>query len=71
MLVASIKKKKVSVLIFFGKKLIGPTFFREIMSSDRYKEIRKFLRFDVKSARSQKINTDKFTHVREKFLKLY
>ena len=38
----------------------GPKFFRETMSRNRFKEIMRFIRFDVKSTRSLRLQTDKF-----------
>ena len=38
----------------------GPAYFRTIMSRDRYKEILKFIRFDLKSTRLERLKTDKF-----------
>ena len=38
----------------------GPNFFGETMSRDRFKEIMRFLRFDVKQTRSLRLQTDKF-----------
>ena len=42
---------------------MGIAFFRDIMSRDRYRETLKFIRFDVRSTRSQRLMTDKFALV--------
>lgn len=57
--------KKVAVLIFFGIKFILEKQCLEI----NIKKLKSWceLKIDVKSTRSQRINTDKFTHVREIF----
>lgn len=44
-------------------KTWGPPFFRKTMSRDRFKEIMKFLRFDIRSTRSDRLKTDKFALV--------
>ncbi|XP_068233497.1 piggyBac transposable element-derived protein 4-like [Palaemon carinicauda] len=49
-----------------------PPFFRETMSRARFKEIMKFLRFDIRSSRSIRMQTDKFamiSKVWERFIK--
>ena len=38
----------------------GPNFFAETMSRDRFTDIMRFLRFDVKQTRSLRLQTDKF-----------
>ena len=38
----------------------GVAFCKQVMSRDRFKEILRFLRFDKKSTRSQRLQTDKF-----------
>jgi hypothetical protein len=38
----------------------GPPFFKETMSKNRFGEIMRYLRFDDKSTRSQRLQTDKF-----------
>ncbi|XP_068229432.1 piggyBac transposable element-derived protein 4-like [Palaemon carinicauda] len=43
----------------------GPPFFRETMSRQRFKEIMKFLRFDIQSSRSIRMQTDKFAMISE------
>ena len=35
-------------------------FYKRVMSRDRFKEILQFLRFDKKSSRSERLQTDKF-----------
>ncbi|XP_042911628.1 piggyBac transposable element-derived protein 4-like [Parasteatoda tepidariorum] len=41
----------------------GPPFFRNTMPRDRFREIMRFLRFDIKSTRSDRLQTDKFALV--------
>lgn len=41
-------------------KTWGPSFFKDTMARDRFREIMRFLRFDVKSSRSQRLENDKF-----------
>ena len=38
----------------------GIVFCKQVMSRDRFKEILRFLRFDKKSSRSERLQTDKF-----------
>ncbi|XP_054718548.1 piggyBac transposable element-derived protein 4-like [Uloborus diversus] len=38
----------------------GPPFFRETMARDRFRDILRFLRFDQKTTRSERLKTDKF-----------
>lgn len=38
----------------------GPPFFKDTMSRDQFREIMRFLRFDIKSTRSKRLETDKF-----------
>lgn len=38
----------------------GPPFFRETMSRDRYKELLRYIRFDIREERSIRLKTDKF-----------
>lgn len=45
---------------FLWNKTWGPPFFSETMSRNRFREIMKYLRFDLKSNRSQRLKTDKF-----------
>ena len=52
---------------FLWSKIYGPTIFKDTMSRFAYKEIRKFLRFDIKSTRSSRIQNDRFTHIRDIF----
>ena len=58
--------KKHSVA-FLWNKLYGPCIFSETMSREKYKKIQRYLRFDDKGDRRVRIETDKFTHVREIF----
>ncbi|KAF2878914.1 hypothetical protein ILUMI_27259 [Ignelater luminosus] len=41
----------------------GPPFFRETMSKNRFKEIMKFLRFDIRTTRRERLQHDKFALV--------
>ena len=41
-------------------KTWGPVFFLETMSRNRFREIMRYLRFDMRSMRSQRLLTDKF-----------
>ena len=50
------------VELFWSKKW-GSAIFRDTMSRDRYREILKFTRFDVRSTRSQRLMTDKLALV--------
>lgn len=43
----------------------GGRYFNETMSRNRFKEIMRYLRFDVKSTRSQRLVNDRFTLVSE------
>ena len=38
----------------------GPPFFKKVMSRDRFCEIMRYLRFDIRSTRSARLQTDKF-----------
>ena len=38
----------------------GPHFFREVMPRYRFQDIMKYLKFDMKSIRSERLKTDKF-----------
>lgn len=38
----------------------GPPFFRQTMGRNRFVEILKYVRFDIKSTRSERLKTDKF-----------
>jgi len=38
----------------------GPRFFPDIMSRNRFREIMRYLRFDLKRTRSQHLQNDKF-----------
>jgi len=44
-----------------GERKYGPPFFHETMARNRFREILKFLRFDKKSDRATRLQTDKFT----------
>ena len=41
-------------------KVWGPSLFRQTMSRDRCKELLKFIRFDIRSSRIQRVQSDKF-----------
>ena len=42
-------------------KVWGPSFFRQTMSRDQCKELLEFIRFDVRSSRIQRVQSDRFT----------
>ena len=42
-------------------KTWGIRYFSDTMSCNRYKELLRFIRFDIRSQRSQRLATDKFT----------
>lgn len=46
-------------------KTWGLKFFHETMARDRFKEIMRYLRFDMKATRSQRLRTDQFALVSE------
>ena len=50
-------------------EMYGPKIFRETMPRNTFKSILRFLRFDDKSTRRGRLDTDKFTHIREIFEK--
>ena len=52
---------------FLWNKTYGPKIFGETMSRSDYKKIHRFIRFDNRSTRSERIKSDKFTHIREIF----
>lgn len=52
---------------FLWNTLYGPHIFGETMSRKDYKDIKRCLRFDMKSTRSDRVNNDKFTHIRDIF----
>jgi hypothetical protein len=43
----------------------GNRYFNETMSQKRFKEVMRYLRFDIKSTRSQRLLNDRFTLVSE------
>lgn len=47
----------------------GPPFFTETMSRDRFSEIMRFLRFDIKQTRSFRLQSDKFALASEVWYK--
>ena len=49
--------------------MYGPKIFRKTMPRNTFKSILRFLRFDDKSTRRGRLDTDKFTHIREIFEK--
>ena len=50
---------------FLWKKTYGPSIFRDTMAIDCFLEIKKFIRFDNKDRRRQRLIEDKFVHIRE------
>lgn len=56
---------KSHTLDFLWHKSFGPPIFHSTMGRQRCKQIYRYLRFDEKSTRSQRLDHDKFTHVRE------
>ncbi|XP_064100905.1 uncharacterized protein LOC135211533 [Macrobrachium nipponense] len=52
---------------FLWNKTYGPKIFGETMSRSDYKKIHRFIRFDNRSTRSERIKSDKFTHIRDIF----
>lgn len=54
--------KGLPILSLWSKSW-GPKFFAETMSRDRFLEIMKYLRFDMKSTRSERLQTDPFAHI--------
>lgn len=56
--------KNHSVKLLWSEKF-GIQLFRNVMSRNRYENIKRFLRFDEKRTRSFRIDEDPFTHVRE------
>ncbi|XP_035227783.1 uncharacterized protein LOC118199990 [Stegodyphus dumicola] len=46
---------------FLWNNTWGPPFFRETMSRNRFRDIMKYLRFDLKSTRTQRLESDKFS----------
>lgn len=48
---------------FLWNNIWGPKFFSETMSRNNFTEILRFIRFDRKSQRSQRLKTDKFAMV--------
>ena len=52
-------KNDITLSELWNKKW-GVAFCKQVMSRDRFKEILRFLRFDKKSTRSQRLQIDKF-----------
>ena len=52
-------------LHFLWNNTYGPRIFPETMSRACFMEVNRFLRFDNKDQRSQRLTTDKFVHIRE------
>jgi len=52
---------------FLWSTTYGPAIFRSSMTRDRFTEILKHLRFDIKSTRSTRLQNDKFALVSELF----
>ena len=56
-------------LDFLWNEMYGPKIFRETMPRNTFKSILHFLRFDDKSTRRGRLDTDKLTQIREIFEK--
>ena len=50
---------------FLWKKTYGQSIFRDTTARDCFLEIKKFIRFDSKNRRRQRLTEDKFVHIRE------
>ena len=50
---------------FLWKKTYGASIFRDTMARDCFLEIKKFIRFDNKDRRRQRLTEDKFVHIPE------
>lgn len=50
---------------YLWSKKWGPPFFRNTMSRDKFTEILRFIRFDKKNQRSERLQTDKFALISE------
>ena len=50
---------------FLWSEKYGPPLFRETMSRSDFVEVKRFIRFDNKNCRSQRLVTVKFIHIRE------
>lgn len=51
--------------LYLWSKNWGPTFFSNAMPRDKFMEILKFIRFDKKIQRSERLRTDKFALISE------
>ena len=45
---------------YIWSKKWGPPIFSQLMSRNRYKELIRYLRFDIRSSRSERLKSDKF-----------
>ena len=43
----------------------GPPFFRDTMPRHKFKELMRFIRFDIRTIRSEHLRTDKFAYISE------
>ena len=50
---------------FLWNKTYGPKLFSDTMSRDCFREVKRFIRFDNKDRRPQRLIDDKFVHIRE------
>ena len=50
---------------FLWNKTYGPRLFGDTMPRDCFREVKRYIRFDNKDCRSQRLADDKFVHVRE------
>lgn len=50
---------------YLWSKKWGPSFFRDTMTRDRFMQILRFIRFDKRTERSERLQTDKFALISE------
>lgn len=65
------ESKGIEVDLLWSEKW-GMQFYRSVMSRNRFREIMRFLRFDVRTTRSERLKTDKFalmSEVWDRFIK--
>lgn len=60
--------KNIDISLLWNKKW-GPAFFSNTMSRNNFTEIMRFIRFDNKTERSQRLETDKFALISEVWCK--
>lgn len=48
---------------YLWSKKWGPAFFSQILSRDKFMEVLRFIRFDKRNERSERLKTDKFALV--------